>query len=155
MSAESIGVAMGGKRSGNSWYVPTICHGGDGRNLQLSDGDNGKLRATCHSHHCDYKTIMQALEDAGYKEKTPFNPDQKRQFAQKKSLYEHMQDLWHELYVMLQIYDTRMTDKALNQNAAYKAQHPEFKPMPDEPWERERQAARNVISALRVIYGIT
>lgn len=36
-------------------------HGGEDPNLSLTYGDDGKLLARCHSHHCDFKDIMAAI----------------------------------------------------------------------------------------------
>jgi len=151
--ADSIAYLLGGKRSGKGWRVPSICHGGDGNNLYIADGDNG-LIAVDYSHGCSYKTIMEALELQGLKDKVVFTSQQKHQFKVKQSRMELMKIIWHELHVFHQIIDARMCDKAKRQDANYRKVHPEFKPMPDEPWEREIKSAKTLWKVLGELYGI-
>ena len=99
MLAESISNALKGKRSGNAYYVRAICHGSEKTNLKISDAPDGRLYATCFSQHCDYATIMAALEAAGLKEKTKFNKQDRRVYAIRKSRYERMRSLDHEITV--------------------------------------------------------
>jgi len=140
MIADQIAQSLGGKRTGKGWMVPSICHGGDGKNLFIGDGESGKLRATCYSHGCEYKDIMFALEDQGLKPKESFTPEQKQQFKVKQSRKDLLKLLWHELHVLLKFTDTRMCDLEKSNDANYLKQHPEFKPMPSQLWEREREA---------------
>ena len=152
--AESISHSLDGRRSGNGYRMRSVCHGGYGKNLYLADSPDGRLIATCFSHHCEYKDIMQTLEDQGLKPKDTFTPHQRQQFKVKKSRIDMMQTLWIELHILLQTLTDRLGDKRLNNDATYKKLHPEFVPMPDEFWDRELQAVTIIKRLLRDIYGI-
>ena len=136
--AESIGQALNGRRSGKSWYVPTICHGGDGKSLQLTDTPDGKLLARCHSHQCDYRKIMEALEANGLKDKTSFTGKQRQQHAIIKSRYELDKKLDHILILYCQELHTRLySDEKLS----------------EEDRKRESQAAFNLMKILGERYA--
>lgn len=152
--AESISHALAGRKSGNGYRVRSVCHGGDGKNLYLADSPDGKLKAACFSHHCEYKVIMRTLEDQGLKPKDDFTPQQRQQFRVKKSRIDMMQTLWTELHILLQTLTDRLRDKRLSNDAIYKKSHPEFVPMTDEFWDREIQAVKTIKGLLGDIYGI-
>ena len=142
--AKSIADQLNGRKSGNGFVIPTICHGGTGFNLQISDGYNGKLSAYCHSNCCDYQTIMQALEDGGYKPRDNFTPEQKQAFKKVTNRTELMRLLYHEMHVLLLPVEVRFFDRYKRNCREYIAAHPEYKPMPAELWEREKIAINRV-----------
>lgn len=152
--AESISHVLDGRKSGKGYRMRSVCHGGDGKNLYLADSPDGKLKAACFSHHCEYKVIMQTLEDQGLKPKDEFSPQQKRHFKVKKSRIDMMQALWTELHILLQTLTDRLGDKQLNNDTTYKKLHPEFVPMPDELWDREIQAVKTIKGLLGDIYSV-
>jgi len=66
-SAATIAAGYGVTRSSGSYEgsvayrTPCPAHGGKDKNLSIWDGNDGSLGAKCHSHDCDYATIMRAL----------------------------------------------------------------------------------------------
>ncbi|MDR2755335.1 MAG: DUF3987 domain-containing protein, partial [Planctomycetaceae bacterium] len=68
---ESLGYHV--TKSGDVYRSPCPAHKGTNANLAFTLGKNGQVVFTCHSHHCSYEEIMNALE----MEKTPKNPQQK------------------------------------------------------------------------------
>ena len=138
--AASLSHALDGRSSGKGFRVRSICHDGDGKNLYLEDTPDGKLKAACHSHHCEFKTIMQTLEDMGLKPKTEFDPKQRKAFVQKKSKQQLRDALQIETHIALQYLNDRDGDKVKLSNSDYLALHPEFVPLPDELQDRERLA---------------
>ena len=142
--AESIADQLNGRKSGNGFVIPTICHGGTGFNLQISDGYNGKLSAYCHSNSCDYQTIMQALEDGGYKPRDNFSPEQKQEFKEVASRAELMRLFYREMHVLLLPVEVRFFDRYKRNSRDYISSHPEYRPMPAELWDREKIAINRI-----------
>jgi hypothetical protein len=62
VTAAAIAMALGGHRSGNGWRAQCPAHGGDGYNLAISEGANGKPLLHCHSHGCSYGDLAAAIE---------------------------------------------------------------------------------------------
>jgi hypothetical protein len=60
-------------KSGNEYRSPCPAHEGKNANLAFTLGQNGQVIFTCHSHHCTYEEIMNALGV----EKTSEKPQQK------------------------------------------------------------------------------
>jgi len=152
--AENISHALNGKKSGNGFRVRSVCHGGDGYNLQISDAPDGKLKATCFSHGCSYKEIMESLESLGIKPKTKFTRSQRKTHCQK--IYKHLyrEALFTEAHILLQFLNNRSGDKEKTSDSNYLKLHPEFVPMPDEPFERELKAAKRTVKLIGKVYGI-
>ena len=62
--------------------------------------------------------------------------------------------LVHELRVLESFIGARVTDRELAGRLRYRTLAPEFRPMPDGAWERERTAARRIAHGLGVLYGV-
>ena len=66
-TAASIAAGLGitkpsASRDGHPvFHLPTVCHGGDGRNLHVWDGGDGGIGAKCQSSMCAYSDITSAL----------------------------------------------------------------------------------------------
>ena len=150
--SESISQALNGKKSGKGFRVPTVCHNGKGKNLYLADGDDGKLIATCFSHGCEYKAIMQALEAQGLKPNAESTQKQRKYFAQIKNKRELIDIFFTELHILLQYINDRIGDRHKLADRNYLKLHSEFQPMPEEPFEREKLAAHRVKILIGEIY---
>ncbi len=144
--AESIATKLGGRKCGNGWVIPAICHNPDSSkfNLQISDGANGKLRATCHSRGCFYRHIMVKFEDDGLKDRDTFTPQQKSRFKATQSCISISKALSLEMTITHSFLDARIGDAEKQQDRNYKNIHPEFKPLPPEAWPREAEALGRV-----------
>jgi len=151
--SESISQALNGKRSGKGFRVPTVCHNGAGKNLYLADGDDGKLIATCFSHGCEYKVIMQALEEQELKPKSASTQKQRQEFKQKKNMRELRDLLFREAHILQQFNIDRIGDARKFTDQNYLKHHPEHQPMPEEFFEREMLAAHRVKKLIGGIYG--
>lgn len=152
--AESISYTLNGKRSGKGFRIPTVCHGGDGFNLQISDAPDGKLKATCFSHGCSYKEIMESLESLSLKPKTEFTSNQCKSYIQKINKHRYREALFIEAHILLQFLNSRDCDKTKSSDSNYLKLHPEFVPMPEEPFEREIKAAKRTIKLIGKVYGL-
>ena len=154
MLAQSISNSLGGRKSGKGYRVPTVCHGGDGFNLLLSDTPDGTLIATCFSHGCSYREIMESLESLGLKPKTEFSRKQRQTFAQKNNKRQLRISLALEMHIALQYLNDRNGDNEKSHDSNYLKLHPEFTPMPEEPFERELEAAIRTKKIIGEVYGI-
>jgi len=144
--AASISHALDGRSSGKGFRVRSVCHDGEHRNLYLEDTPDDKLKATCHSHHCDYKTIMQTLEGIGAKPKTEFKG--KQVFIQQKTKRQLRDALQIETHIVMQLLNIRDADRAKASDPNYLKLHPEFVPMPDDFWDREILAYTRIIKII-------
>ena len=146
--AESISHSLNGRRSGKGFRIPAFWRGSTDLNVYIADSDNGKLIVADHSHGDDYQTIMQALEAEGLKPKDDFNPAQKKQFIQKKSRRQLRNALQIETHITLQYLNDRDGDIEKLSDRNYLKLHPEFAPMPDDLWDRERLAYTRIIKII-------
>jgi len=153
MSAEYISNILGGIKSGDGFKVRSICHNGDGKNLKLWNSPDGKLLAKCYSHGCDFRTIMEALESEGLKEKDAFSPEKKKEYAIKKTRLQCQEELQIDLHVLLLIINDRLASYSMQGDSGYKKLHPEHVAMPLEPWDKELEVAKKVFKNLKTAYG--
>lgn len=152
--AESIAYSLGGRKSGKGFRVPTVCHGGDGFNLLLTDAADGQLLATCFSHGCCYKQIMDALESQGLKPRKEFNSKQRQVYVQKKNKRQLQNALFIESHILMQYLSDRSGDVVKASDPNYLKSHPEFAPMPEESFERELEAARRTKTLIGQLYDV-
>jgi len=146
--AERIASQLNGRKSGNGWSIPAICHNPDSSkfNLQISDGENGKLTVFCHSRGCDYQSIMQTFENAGLKPRDALDPAKQKQRKAVVSRIENLKSLNHEIFVLTRFIDSRLNDRAKAQDKNYLKFNPQFRQMPGELWEREALALKRINS---------
>jgi len=152
--AKTISDALCGKISGKGFRIPTVCHGGDGFNLLISDTPDGKLRAKCFSHGCSYKEIMESLECLGLKPKTKFTDKQRQSYARVRSKRQLCETLYIEMHIIMQFLNDRAGDVIKTRYPSYLKLHPEFTPMPEEPFERELEAAIRAKKLIGDVYGV-
>jgi len=72
------------------------------------------------------------------------NPEKKRQYAKKKNRLETLRILNREMFILTRFNDSRLNDSELSRDKNYLKFHPEFRPMPNETWEREEQAIKRI-----------
>ena len=152
--AESISHALNGRRSGKGFRIPAFWRGSTDLNVFIADGPDGGLIAVDHSQHDDYQTMMQAFESEGLKPKSEFNGKQRQAFIQKKSRRQLMESLFFESHILLQYLNDRAGDIAKAGDNNYLKLHPEFTAMPDEPFERELEAAKQTKKIIGALYGV-
>ena len=152
--AESISQTLGGRSSGKGFRIPAFWRGSTDLNVYIEDGVNGSLIAVDHSQHDDYKTMMQAFESEGLKPKDEFNGKQRQAFIQKKSRRQLMESLFFESHILLQYLNDRAGDIAKAGDRNCLKLHPEFTPMPAEPFERELLAAIRTKKIIGQLYDV-
>jgi len=151
--AESISDSLGGKRSGKGFRVPAVCHNSDSKhhNLYLADADDGKLIAVCYSCGCGWQSIMATLEELGLKPRNEFTPEaqaQHKAYKTKQNKLALLKAIAHESFVLNRYIDMRLEDHYRSVDRTYMKLHPEHKPMPDELWGRETEAAQKLKSLI-------
>lgn len=151
MDAETISNALGGKKCGNGYIMCCVAHDDKNPSLSVADGSNG-LMVYCHAG-CSFTEITNALKEKGLWQISKFTPQQTREYIKKKTSTQLISALAHELHVLYQIVSLRECDEALHSDSRYKKDHPEFKPMPNEPCEREKLAVKTLNKLLGDIYG--
>ena len=65
-----------------------------------------------------------------------------------------MESLFFESHILLQYLNDRAGDIAKAGDGNYLKLHPEFAPMPDEPFERELEAAKQTKKIIGELYGV-
>lgn len=61
--------------------------------------------------------------------------------------------LLHELYVLLQVLQARASSRYLERDSRFRVLRPEWRPVPDGQWERERLAVKRILTGLGWLYG--
>ena len=74
-------------KSGDVYRSPCPAHEGKDANLAFMLGKNGRVVFTCHSHHCSYEEIMNALEIEKTVEKSSDKLQQKQKSAFGKTVH--------------------------------------------------------------------
>jgi DNA primase len=121
--------------------------------LHICDKDD-KVLVKCFAG-CDAESIVRSL-GLGLKDlfhQSDMTPMEKRNYAKKSNQVQLTRALGHELSVMQQFVAERVCDETLSKDTRYLSNHPEFKPMPPEPWAREILAAKTIKKLLGDIYG--
>ena len=151
MDARTISDALGGKRSGKGYIMPCVAHDDRKPSLSATDGDDGRILVYCHAG-CSFEDISEKLKTMGLWPESRLTSTQKKQYARKKSRFQLLDLLDFELIVYMQILNTRLEDYHKARNKNYLEIHPEFKPMPDEPWEREITASKRIRKIMGELY---
>lgn len=73
--------------------------------------------------------------------------------SQARELRKIEEALVHELLVILQIIQARVSSRQLATDSRFRVLRPEWTPMPEGYWERELLAVRRIRNGLKAIYG--
>ena len=121
--------------------------------LHICDKDD-KVLVYCFAG-CDPESITGSLglQMKDLYHQSDMTPIEKHKYAKEKNVAQLTRTLGHELTVMQQFVAERVCDATLAKVTRYRSDHPEFKPMPPEPWEREILAAKTIKKLLGDIYG--
>jgi hypothetical protein len=131
----------------------------DGRGSWICGG-GGNLRAgdgfSLLSHVCGMNDVQSIKVVADYLGiRGGFQGSQRiEQIRATNGSEEDEQALWHELLIMVQYVQPRCVDRLLARDQKFRAARPEWRPMPDAPWQRELLAARRIKAALGVLYAV-
>ena len=66
--------------------------------------------------------------------------------------HERMAMLMHELHVFYQVVSLRVSDYKNMTNMNFREARPEWRPMAPEHWQREVEAAGNIVGMIRLCY---
>ncbi|WP_369158832.1 hypothetical protein [Candidatus Thiodiazotropha sp. LNASS1] len=142
---------------GNGRFIalcPVSAHDDKSPSLSIAEGDDGRVLIRCFGG-CETQAVVNAL---GLEMKDLFQPStfsavEKRHYRHRKAIEEIEYALWHELLVLLQVLQVRISDRKNWKDPRYRAQRPEFRPMPGNPWDRELLAVRRIRRGLEMRYG--
>ncbi|MCG7980292.1 MAG: hypothetical protein N0E58_19450 [Candidatus Thiodiazotropha endolucinida] len=142
---------------GNGRYLalcPVPEHDDRSPSLSITESDDGRVLLKCFAG-CNTQEIVAAigLEMKDLFHSSTLNPIEKRHYHHRKTIEEIECALWHELLVLLQFLQTRISDRQNWKDSRFRAQCPEFRPMPDNPWDRELLAVRRIRRGLEMRYG--
>lgn len=151
MDARTISEALGGKPCGNGYIMCCPAHDDRNPSLSVKDGYKGYPLVYCHGG-CSFVEITDRLKNMGLWPESRFTTLQKRQYARKKTRIQLLDLMDFELIVYMQILTTRLDDYYRSRNKSYLEIHPEFKPMPDEPWVREITSSKRIRKMMGDLY---
>ncbi len=154
MDAEAIANLLNGKRSGRGWLCNCPAHNDKSPSLSVTDTDDGKTLIRCFAG-CSAEAVVSSmgLQMKDLFPPSEFTPQQRRTYRQKASRAQLLKTIYHEMLVLIQVIENRVTDSKLNRDAKFKGVRPEFKPMPAEFWDREQLAVSRIKQLLGQIYG--
>ena len=156
MDASIIAEALALKRNGNGWRGPCpVCGGSDkASKFSIRDGDMGGVIVWCFAG-CSQQSIIGELKSRNLwpARKSLLPPKGEYPPSQKKSRASIEAALSHELVVLNMIVGERVSDRQLARDKRFRDQRPEWRPIPDEHWQREILAAKRIKKALEVLYG--
>lgn len=123
-----------------------IC-GGAG---EIASGDGFSL--LCHVHGWDKsRSLKETARQLGLA--ATITPEVAREHKRKVVAVDDARVLQHELMVLIQVLNARLSSAQLTSNHSFRNARPEWVPYPDEHWERELLAARRIRAALESVYG--
>lgn len=143
------------RQSGNGHTSRCPAHDDKSPSLSIHQADDGKVLMYCAAG-C---SISDVTDSIGIELKDLF-PDsnltkiQQKQYKHSKTQGQYEALLQHELLVLLQVVSNRVASRELARDAPFKKSRPEWKPMPDGHWEREKLAATRIQTALRALYDV-
>ena len=155
MDASYIAESLDLKRNGNGWRGPCpVCGGSDkASKFSIRDGDMGGVIVWCFAG-CSQQSIIGELKARNLwpLRKSLVSPQEKHSASQKKSRAAIEAALSHELVVLNMIVGERVSDRQLARDKRFREQRPEWRPIPDEHWQREILAAKRIKKALGALY---
>lgn len=159
-----------GLKPGNGWVDGGLCpfhadnHAGSFKvNLDtgaykcFSCGAGGSdvIAFTMDQDGTDFPTTINALGAEYGVSGTQLSPEQMEVIRERDRLSlmaERMEMLSHELHVFLQVVGLRVADYKNMTDMKFREARPEWRPMSPEHWEREVEAAGNIVGMIRLCY---
>ena len=153
MDAAIIAESLDLKRNGTGWRGPCpICGGSDKSQKFVIRDDGDHVLVHCFAG-CEQDAIVRELKARKLWPESGLSPQQKMSRRREKSRAEIEAALSHELVVLDLIVGQRVADRQLARDKRFRDQRPEWRPIPDEHWQREILAAKRIRTALEVLYG--
>ncbi len=141
--------------TGSNGKYRARCPAHDGKNLTLSvkERADGKAQLTCYKD-CTADEIMSAigLKTRDLYPESNFTPIQRRQYAKRQTQADLETALRHELLMLLLYVGQRVDSRSLEKNTKFRKLRPEWKPFPNEFWEREELAAKRIVMMIQKLY---
>ncbi len=148
--AAEIAAALQARPSGpGRWSARCPAHEDRDPSLAIRQADDGRVLVHCHAG-CTQGEVIEALRGRGLwpAPGSPRGPSRSR-----PARAEVESALLYELEVLRLALGPRVTGRPLSRDPGFRASRPEWRPPPDEPWEREVAAARRIADYVSVLYG--
>lgn len=153
MEASYIAESLNLKRNGNGWRGPCpVCGGSDRSQKFVIRDDGGCVLVHCFAG-CDQDSIVRELKARNLWPESRLSPQEKKSRSKERSRAEIEAALSHELIVLDLIVGQRVAARQLAKDKKFREHRPEWRPIPDEHWQREVLAAKRIGKALKVLYG--
>ncbi len=151
---ELITGRLDGVKGSNGKYRAR-CPAHDGKNLTLSvkERGDGKAQLTCFKD-CTADEIMAAigLKTRDLYPESNLTPIQRKQYARRRTQADLDAALRHELLMLVLYVGQRIDSRSLEKNTNFRKLRPEWRPFPDEHWEREILAAKRIVVMIKKLY---
>lgn len=131
------------------------CPAHEGRNLTLSikERQDGKAQVTCYKGcTADEITAAVGLKTRDLYPESNLTPIQRKQYAKRQTQADLETALQHELLMILQFIGKRVDSRINEKNTNFRKLRPEWRPFPDEHWEREELAAKRIVALIKKLY---
>lgn len=132
----------------NAEHGSWIC--GQGGNPTGGDG----FDLLCHVHGWSKGEALKAVAEYLGITATPKDRQRSREAARKAELLGLESELAHELRVLLIALNNHLTSRELAKNPRFMALNPEWRPLPEDHWEREQLAARRIVAGIHRLYEV-
>jgi len=132
------------------------CPAHDGRNLTLSikEREDGKVNVTCFKGcTADEITAAVGLQTKDLYPDSNWTAQDRKRYARTKNIAKLEAALNHELLILLQVVQNRVTSRQLAEKTDFRMLRPEWQPYPDEHWKRELLAVKRIKNGLEALYG--
>ena len=143
------------KLTGRDGRYTALCPAHDDKSpsLSITETQDGKVLIHCHAG-CSAGDIVEAvgLELKDLFPESNLSPQQKQQYRKQKSHAEIEMAFSHELLVLIQIIGNRVAERQLAIDSKFREMRPDWKPIPNEHWDREILAAQRVSKAIGELY---
>jgi len=152
ISAQTIAETLNGRHSGKGFIACCPAHDDKHPSLSISESDSGKVLVKCFAG-CSQEAVISALRDRGIWPQPNKPLTHAKAYQRKISRDEIEAALGHELNVLIQFVCLRVADREAAQSRKFRDMRPEWRPLPDEPWDREIFAVKRIQKALEALYG--
>lgn len=152
---ELLSRMQGVKPNGSNQFM-ALCPAHDDKSpsLAITETEDGKVLVHCYAG-CSTQEIMDSigLELKDLFPETTLTLKQRQDYKKQLSRRNGEDALSTLMVTLLQVINDRATSRKLANDQKYRKRHPELRPYPQEPWDRETRISKNIIKLLEYLYG--
>ncbi len=142
-------------RTGDGQYQARCpAHNDRNPSLSIREAEDGRVLVTCHAG-CSVEEVVNAvgLRVRDLFPESQLSPVKLGEYRKRKTHEEILQALRHEMLVLLQVINVRVSVGIYSTNPGQLKQCPEYQTLDPRPWERELLAVKRIKKAVRFLYG--